>query len=120
MDKRIEIIALILISILSISSLSSYAQDKKQLDITKFVGKYVLEDSGFKKVRQIKIKDDRLYYIAGNTKIPLKHVNENRFNLYPSQTFIEFEETENGEISVTITKGSGGIIVGKRVSSTLE
>ena len=100
---------------------SAYAQDKKdEPNLGKYVGKYVLDDSGFTKVRLIKLEDNVLYYIAGDTKIPLKPISENKFNLYPSQTFIEFDLKENDEIGVTITKASGGVIVGKRVSKSIE
>lgn len=100
---------------------SIFAQDKKsEPNLEKYIGKYVLEDSGFTKVRLIKLQDDKLYYIAGDTNIPLKSIGENKFSLYPSQTIIEFNIKENGEIGAKITKASGGVIVGKRVSKSIE
>ena len=111
----------IILMAISFSVGSLFAQDKmSEPNLEKYVGKYVLDDSGFTKVRFIKLKDDKLYYIAGNTKIPLKSIGANKFNLYPSQTYIEFDLKENGEIEVTITKASGGIITGKRVSESTE
>ena len=113
-------LALILIAY-SFLFASLFAQDKKsEPDLQKYVGKYLLDDSGFTKVRFIKLEDGNLYYIAGNTKIPLKSIGENEFSLYPSQTYIEFDFNENGKIKVKITKASGGVIVGERVSKSTE
>lgn len=100
---------------------SLFAQGKEsEPNLKKYVGKYVLDDSGFTKVRFINLKGDKLFYTAGETKIPLKPMGENKFSLYPSQTYIEFELKENGSIGVKITKASGGVIVGKRVSKSTE
>ena len=117
-NKSVLFVLIVLVSFCNAQSIQQN-QDYKfsEKDKQNYSGVYIIDDQGHEKKREIKFIKDRFYYIVNEEMhIPLKPVTKTKFNLYPSATYLEFKLTKDGGVKdVTITKGSGDIITGKKI-----